>query len=196
MPADPDPSNRIPPSEGPDSAHRQSYPAMTSGKSPRPSDPSTGTGGLAVSATIFGDQQTTSQTSTLLPTEESSYAPPATNTDCMMFDPDSSVASPTFNIDSEEATGASRLHHIHSLAMVHLSDSQQGESRSQAFISHPQQAAYQPHTAYAVKRERVMYFGPGTTAGSPTFNIRSPRASGTIEQVIPHRSEALTESFS
>lgn len=26
-----------------------------------------------------------------------------------------------------------------------------------------------------------MYFGPGTAAGSPTFNIRSPRATGVCE---------------
>lgn len=45
----------------------------------------------------------------------------------------------------------------------------------------PAARVYQSQTARIVKREGVMYFGPGSTTDSPTYNIRSQNASGTSE---------------
>ncbi|KAG0696943.1 hypothetical protein DFH29DRAFT_177516, partial [Suillus ampliporus] len=160
----------------------RSDPDVTSENYSRPSYSSTDTRGLAVLASTSLAQQTTSKTST----EESQHASPATEIDCMIVDSDSSVGSPTFNIDSQEATGATHA----------FPEPRNGPSLELPAQRPPSTGVYQPHTTHAVKRERVMYFGPGTTAGSPTFNIRSPRASGTVEQVISHRSEVLTEFFS
>ncbi|KAG1844316.1 hypothetical protein DFJ58DRAFT_802768 [Suillus subalutaceus] len=176
---DPDPSYRTPPSES--STPVQSNLALTSGNSsyPSPSNPSTGTSSSAVSSGTPVAHEATSSTSAV-PTDGSLHAPP-TDTECMMFGPDSSVGSPTFNIDSEEATGA-----------THTSP---GNSPSLGLSAQrPPTGAHQPQTAHTVRRERVMLFTSGTVA-SPTFNIRSPRASGTIEQIVSQRSETVTESF-
>ncbi|KAG1806103.1 uncharacterized protein BJ212DRAFT_1303762 [Suillus subaureus] len=131
---------------------------------------------LAVSSGTPVVRETTSSTSA----GGSLHAPP-TDTDCMIFGPDSSVGSPTFNIDSQEATGATVI--------------LPGDSPSLGLPAQrlPPAGARQSQTAHTVKRERVMYFAPGTVTGSPTFNIRSLRASGTIEQVVSQRSEMLTE---
>lgn len=178
---DPDSSQRTPPSESPITA--QSPLPVTNGNSsyPSPSDPSTSTSSFAVTSSTCVTHDTTSSTSAVS-TEGSLHAPP-TDIDCMIFGPDSSVGSPTFNIDSQEATGA-----------THLSPDD-SPSLGLSALRLPPAGAYQPQTAPIMKRERVMYFAPGTVTSSPTFNIRSPRGSGAIEQVVSQRSEMLTESF-
>ncbi|KAG2364052.1 hypothetical protein BDR07DRAFT_1375355 [Suillus spraguei] len=165
---DPDPSYRTPSSEC--SITTQSNLTMTNGNGsyPSPSNPSTG-------------HETTSNTSAVS-TEGSPDVPPA-DKDCMIFGPDSSIGSPTFNIDSQEATGATHTF--------------PGDNSPLGLSPHrlPPAGAHQLQTAPTMKRERVMYFAPGTVTGSPTFNIRSPRGSGAIEQVVPQHSEVLTEPF-
>ncbi|KAG1735993.1 hypothetical protein EDB19DRAFT_1722852 [Suillus lakei] len=177
---DSDPSNWTSPSES--SISVQSNPSMTSGDGSYPSL-STDTSSFAASASTCVARQTASSASAVS-TEGSLYAPPPVETDSMIFGSGSSVGSPTFNIDSQEATGA-----------THTFPSD-GSSHGLPAQRLPPAGAYQPQTTHTVKRERVMYFAPGTTTGSPTFNIRSPRGSGTIEQVVSQRSEVLTGSFS
>lgn len=176
---DPGPSYRTPPSESPIPAQSNLTTTSGNGSHPSPSDHSTGTSSFAVSSGTSVAHGATSSTSAV-PTEGSLHAPP-TDTECMIFGPDSSVGSPTFNIDSEEATGATQM--------------SPGDSPSLGLSAQrlPPAGAHQPQTTHTVRRERVMHFTSGTVA-SPTFNIRSPRASGTIEQVVSHR-EQLTESF-
>ncbi|KAG1772589.1 hypothetical protein EV702DRAFT_1133413 [Suillus placidus] len=153
----------------PDPSETFSAPTTTSGNDSHPS-PSTGTSSTCVA------HETISSTSAV-------HIHHPSDTDCMIFGPESSVGSPTFNIDSQEATGATHTF--------------PGDSPSHGLSAKrlPPAGAHQPQAAHTMKRERVMYFAPGTVTGSPTFNIRSPRASGTIEQVISHRAETLTESF-
>ncbi|KAG2148699.1 uncharacterized protein EDB93DRAFT_1144340 [Suillus bovinus] len=180
---DPDLSYRTPSSEP--SISVQSNVATTGGNSSYPSLSSlptgTSTSTLVASTGTRVINETTSSTSTV-PTETGPCAPP-TDVDCMIFGPESSVVSPTFNIDSQDATGAT-----HSVPA-------DGSSLGLSAQRLPSTGAYQPQTVQTMTRERVMYFAPGTTVGSPTFNIRSPRGSGTIEQVVSQRSEMLTESF-
>lgn len=181
---DPSPSYRTSPSERPISI--QSNLALTTGSHLGPSDPSTGTSSFAVSSSTCVAHETSSITSagsitSAASTEGSSRASP-TDTDCMIFGADSSVGSPTFNIDSEQATGATLI--------------SPGDSESLGLSGQrlPPAGPRQSQTAHTMRRERVMYFDSGTATGSPTLNIRSPRASGAIEQVA-HRSEVLTGSF-
>ncbi|KAG2338897.1 hypothetical protein BDR05DRAFT_1062476 [Suillus weaverae] len=159
----------------------QSNPTITSRTDSHPS-PSTGTSSSVVSSSTCVAHETISSTSAVS-TEGSPHTPPA-DIDCMIFGPESSAGSPTFNIDSQEATGAT---------YTFPDDGSSPRLSAQRLLP---AGAHQPQTAHTMKRERVMYFAPGTVASSPTFNIRSPRASGTIEQVISHRAGMLTESFS
>ncbi|KAG1767439.1 hypothetical protein EDD22DRAFT_875868 [Suillus occidentalis] len=183
---DPSPTYRTSPSERPISV--QSNFALTNGSHLGPSYPSTDTISLAMSSSDYVARETPSITSsgsiTLAASAEENPCASPTDTDCMIFSGDS-VGSPTFNIDSEEATGAT-------LASP-------GDSPSLGVSGQrlPPTGARQAQTAHTMRRERVMYFGPGTAAGSPTFNIRSPRATGVFEQVAQaaQRSELLTESF-
>lgn len=178
---DPDPSYRTPSSEC--SIPTQSNLTMTNGNGsyPSPSNPSTGTSSFVTSSATCVGHETTSNTSAVS-TEGSPDVPPA-DKDCMIFGPDSSIGSPTFNIDSQEATGATHT--------FPGDNSPLGLSAQRL----PPAGAHQLQTAPTMKRERVMYFAPGTVTGSPTFNIRSPRGSGAIEQVVPQHSEVLTEPF-
>ncbi|KAG1827805.1 hypothetical protein EV424DRAFT_598316 [Suillus variegatus] len=153
---DPDPSLRAP-SEISISAQSNPNVATTGGNASYPSAPSllTGTSNSVVSASIPVAQEATSSTSAA-PTERSPLASPG-DTNCMIFDQQLSVGSPTFNIDSEGATGAT-------------------------FIS----CCDDPSLGISARREGVMYFGPGMTASSPTLNIRSPGSSG-VQQIISYR---------
>ncbi|KAG1767440.1 hypothetical protein EDD22DRAFT_305624 [Suillus occidentalis] len=80
----------------------QSDIASTNGSQLGPSCPSTDTSGSTVSSGDSEAYETSSITSPVS-TEGDSSAPP-TVTDCMIFDGASSADSPTFNIDSKEAT--------------------------------------------------------------------------------------------
>ncbi|KAG2074000.1 hypothetical protein BDR04DRAFT_1093641 [Suillus decipiens] len=175
---DPDPSYRAPSSEC--SIPTGSNFTMTSGNGSYPSSSDPSSSSAASSGTCVG-HETTSNTSAVS-TEGSPDVPPA-DKDCMIFGPDSSIGSPTFNIDSEEATGATHI--------------LPGDNPSLGLSAQrvPPAGAHQLQTAGTMKRERVMCFAPGTVTGSPTFNIRSPRGSGAIEQVVPQCSEVLTEPF-
>ncbi|KAG1785390.1 uncharacterized protein HD556DRAFT_1422995 [Suillus plorans] len=157
---DPDPSLRAP-SEISISAQSNPNVATTGGNGSNPSTPGllTGTSSSVVSASIPVVQQTTWSTSAA-PAERSPLASPG-DTNCMIFDQQLSVGSPTFNIDSEGATGASELYGLQ-----------------------PSTSARQPQTAPTMSRDNVMYFGPGMTVDSPTFNIRSKKATGISEYTL------------
>ncbi|KAG0700132.1 hypothetical protein DFH29DRAFT_933698 [Suillus ampliporus] len=164
-------TNGTPSSEGPMSA--QSNSTIMTGYSSRSSEASTDTGSLADSARTSSFRQTTSNASTVPPTvQDSPRGQSARDIDCMVFDSNSYVGSPTLNIDSDEATGATNA----------FPEDQFRPQRPSSARVYPSQ------TTYAMSRERGMYFGPGTVAGSPTLNIRSLRATGAMEQVVPSRS--------
>ncbi|KAG2135808.1 hypothetical protein DEU56DRAFT_756500 [Suillus clintonianus] len=90
------------------------------------------------------------------------------------------AGSPTFKIDSEDATGATHRY------MVNKSSARLPRQRR------PFAGAYQPQATYTARRQNVMYFEPGTEVDSPTLNIRSARATGTIEQVVTRHSVSWT----
>ncbi|KAG1869814.1 hypothetical protein C8R48DRAFT_671041 [Suillus tomentosus] len=162
---DPDPSLRTP-SEISISAQSNTNLATTGGNGSNPSTPSllTCTSSSVVSASIPAAQATTSSTSAA-PTKRSPRAPPPdqgriifdNNNNCMIFDQYSSIGSPTFNIDSEGATGAT---------LISCRDD--------------------PSLGISARREGVMYFGPGVTASSATLNVRSPGSSG-AQQIVSYR---------
>ncbi|KAG1788126.1 uncharacterized protein HD556DRAFT_914210 [Suillus plorans] len=80
----------------------------------------TGTDGPAAPVSLSVTEQATSNASTAQPpAQDSLHARPGedTNISCVFFDSNSYVGSPTFNIDSEDATGASGRH-ISSLVTV------------------------------------------------------------------------------
>ncbi|KAG1848171.1 hypothetical protein C8R48DRAFT_778966 [Suillus tomentosus] len=164
-PIDPNPSFRAP-SEISISAQSNPNLVTTGGDGSNPSTPGllTGTSSSVVSASIPEAQETTSSTYAA-PTERSSRAPPPdqgriifdNNNNCMIFDQYSSIGSPTFNIDSEGATGAT---------LISCRDD--------------------PSLGISARREGVMYFGPGGTASSATLNVRSPGASG-VQQIVSYR---------
>ncbi|KAG1901887.1 uncharacterized protein F5891DRAFT_1025975 [Suillus fuscotomentosus] len=181
---DPDPSLRAP-SEISISAQSNPNLATTGGNGSNPSTPSllTGTSNSVVSASIPVVQETTSSTSAA-PTERSPLASPS-DTNCMIFDQQSSVGSPTFNIDSEGAIGAT---------VISRGDDPSPRISPQGL--QPFTSARQPQTAPTMSRDSVMYFGPGMTVDSPTFNIRSKKATGIMEvQRTAYFSEPLTEPF-
>ncbi|KAG2101343.1 uncharacterized protein F5147DRAFT_709212 [Suillus discolor] len=153
---DPDPSLRAP-SEISISAQCNPNLATTGGNDSYLSAPSllTSRRSSVVSASIPVAQKTTSNTSAA-PTERSPLASPG-DKDCMIFDQQSFIGSPTFNIDSEGATGAT-------------------------FIS----CCDDPSLGISARREGVMYFGPGAAASNPTFNVRSPGSSG-VHHVVSYR---------
>ncbi|KAG2047304.1 hypothetical protein BDR06DRAFT_99869 [Suillus hirtellus] len=104
---DPNPSLRAP-SEISISTQSNPNLATTGGDGSNPSTPSllTGTSNSVVSASTPVVQETTSSTSAA-PMERSPLAS-SSDKNCMIFDQQSSVGSPTFNIDSEGAIGASK----------------------------------------------------------------------------------------
>ncbi|KAG2135804.1 hypothetical protein DEU56DRAFT_981007 [Suillus clintonianus] len=187
-PVDPDPSSRTPPSEGPILA--QSNSTMTSGNSSRLFDPSTSTDSL-VPSDIAVARATTSSDSAAS-TEGSSYEQPVKHKDCMIFDRGSFAGPPTFNIDSEDATGATHTF------MVNRSSARLPRQRR------PVAGAYQLQTKYTlnggsnvyfgpkpvstegslyrspVTTRGCMIFGPGSFVGSPTFNCDSQDSIGSI----------------
>lgn len=181
---DPSPSYRTSPSERPISV--QSNLALANGSHLGSSYPLASTTSLTMCPSDYVARETSSITSagsiTLAASAEENPRTSPTDSDCMIFGGDSFVGSPTFNIDSEEATGAT---------LASPGDSPPLGLSGQRL---PPVGARQAQTAHTMKRERVMYFAPGTVVGSPTLNIRSPRATGTMEQVA-QRSELLTESF-
>ncbi|KAG1901888.1 uncharacterized protein F5891DRAFT_1025982 [Suillus fuscotomentosus] len=160
---DPDPPVRAP-SEISISAQSNPNLVTTGGDGSNSSTPSllTGTSSSVVSASIPEAQETASSTYAA-PTERSSRAPPPdqghiifdNNNNCMIFEQYSSIGSPTFNIDSEGATGAT---------LISCRDD--------------------PSLGISARREGVMYFGPGVTASSATLNVRSPGASGVREYTL------------
>ncbi|KAG1848172.1 hypothetical protein C8R48DRAFT_677373 [Suillus tomentosus] len=170
---DPDPSVRAP-SEILISAQSNSNLATTGGNGSNPSTPGllTGTSNSVVSASIPVVQETTSSTSAA-PTERSPLASPS-DTNCMIFDQQSSVGSPTFNIDSEGAIGATVI-----------SRGDDPSPRNSPRRLQPFTSARQPQTAPTMSRDGVMYFGPGMTVDSPTFNIRSKKATGISAETSP-----------
>jgi hypothetical protein len=101
----------------------------------------------------------------------------------MIFGEDSSVGSPTFNIDSNDAVGAT---------LVAPGGSPSPGPPAQRL---PPAGVRQSQTAPAMRRERVMVFAPGTVANGPTFNIRSPLGSGAIQQALSASSRESTGSF-
>ncbi|KAG1827794.1 hypothetical protein EV424DRAFT_1389277 [Suillus variegatus] len=179
---DPDPSLRAP-SEISISAQSNPILATTGGNDSYPSTPGllTGTSNSVVSASIPVVQQTTWSTSAA-PAERSPLASPG-DTNCMIFDQQLSVGSPTFNIDSEGATGATVISRDDPSPRI----SPQGLQ--------PSTSARHPQTAPTMSRDNVMYFGPGMTVDSPTFNIRSKKATGIMEvqRTASYFSQPLTE---
>ncbi|KAG1746009.1 uncharacterized protein EDB91DRAFT_138073 [Suillus paluster] len=171
---EPSSTNRTPSFERPMPA--QSNPTLMTAPSNdwRPSEASTNTASPADSAWTSSSQQTTSNAPSAAPptVQDSPRAQPSHDINCMVFDSNSYVGSPTFNMDSEDATGATFSFPEHGFRPQRP----------------PSARVYLPQTSHAVRREGVMYFGPGSDVGSPTFNIRSARASGTVEQVVPSRS--------
>ncbi|KAG2135800.1 hypothetical protein DEU56DRAFT_806585 [Suillus clintonianus] len=128
-----------------------------------------------VSANNYAPRQTTSSSSAA--SMQESYVPPVNNKDCMIFGRGSFAAgSPTFNLDSDDATGATTF-------VTNKSSARLPRQRR------PFAGAYQPQATHTTTRQNCMYFEPGTeVVGSPTLNIRSARATGTIEQVITRHS--------
>ncbi|KAG1827804.1 hypothetical protein EV424DRAFT_1389283, partial [Suillus variegatus] len=157
--------------------------ATTGGNGSNPSTPGllTGTSSSVVSASIPVVQQRTWSTSAA-PAERSPLASPG-DTNCMIFDQQLSVGSPTFNIDSEGATGATVISRDDPSPRI----SPQGLQ--------PSTSARHPQTAPTMSRDNVMYFGPGMTVDSPTFNIRSKKATGIMEvqRTASYFSQPLTE---
>lgn len=182
---DPDPSLRAP-SEISISAQSNSNLATTGGNGSNPSTPGllTGTSSSVVSASIPVVQETTWSTSAA-PMERSPLASPG-DTNCMIFDQQLSVGSPTFNIDSEGATGAT---------VISRGDDPSPRISPQGL--QPSTSARQPQMVPTMSRDSVMYFGPGMTVDSPTFNIRSKKATGIMEvqRTASYFSEPLTEPF-
>ncbi|KAG2101342.1 uncharacterized protein F5147DRAFT_709207 [Suillus discolor] len=160
--------------------------ATTGGNSSYPSAPSllTSSRSSVVSASIPVAQETTSNASAA-PTERSPLASPG-DKDCMIFDQQSYIGSPTFNIDSEGAAGAT---------VIPRGDDPSPRISPQGL--QPFTSARQLQTAPTMRRDGVMYFGPGTTVSSPTFNIRSKKAVGVmeVERTASYFSEPLTEPF-
>ncbi|KAJ8596556.1 hypothetical protein M405DRAFT_805114 [Rhizopogon salebrosus TDB-379] len=143
----------------------------TNGSSQQP--PSMSTGASAFTPDTHISQQTTTETSTVLSREDIPSASRINDTDCMVFDVGSSAGSPTFNIDSEGATGATNT----------IPGNGGPRTLPQAH-RRPAAGVYQSQAARVV-RERTMYFGPDTTSDSPTFNIRSKGASGACGESPP-----------
>ncbi|KAG2129472.1 hypothetical protein DEU56DRAFT_902894 [Suillus clintonianus] len=92
--------------------------------------------------------------------------------DCVLFDSNAYIGSPTINFDSEDATGATNL----------TPDDTFQPQRPPSAVAYPQMTQ-------ARRRERVTHFGPGTVVGSPTINIRSKRVSGAMDTVVPSRKQ-------
>ncbi|KAG1765614.1 hypothetical protein EV702DRAFT_1151612, partial [Suillus placidus] len=160
-------------SEGPMSLQFNS--TMASDSSSYYSEASTGTDGPAPPASTSVTEQTTSNTSTTpSPTQDNPHARLGEDIDCVFFDSNSYVGSPTINIDSNDATGATN-------------NTPDDTFRPQ---QPPSAMAYSPQTTHARRRERVTHVGPGTVMGSITINIRSDRASGAIDTIIPSRARA------
>ncbi|KAG1799166.1 uncharacterized protein BJ212DRAFT_1305571 [Suillus subaureus] len=57
----------------------------------------------------------------------------------------------------------------------------------------PSARAYSPQMTRARRRKGVTYCGPGTGVDNLTVNIRSARASGTINTVVPSRTNLLSD---
>ncbi|KAG1751142.1 hypothetical protein EDB19DRAFT_1675576 [Suillus lakei] len=160
-------------SEGPMSLQFDS--TTTSDNSSYCSGASTCTCGCAASAGTSVTERSTSNASTAPPAvQDGPHARLGVEIDCVSFDSNSVVGSPTINIDSDDATGSTN----------NIPD---GTFRPQR---PPSAMAYPPQITHAGRRERVTYFGPGTVVGSPTINIRSARASGVVDTVIPSRAQA------
>ncbi|KAG2745889.1 hypothetical protein P692DRAFT_201057197 [Suillus brevipes Sb2] len=132
--------------------------ALTNGSHPGPSCPSTDTSDSTVSSCNAEPHKTPSNTSAGSNTSPASTKKstwprtPPTDSDCMIFGGDSFVGSPTFNIDSDGATGARQR-----LPPTGARRTQAGVIRSP---------------------NRVVHFSPGAIVHSPTMNIQSPGASG------------------
>ncbi|KAG1906709.1 uncharacterized protein F5891DRAFT_1238785 [Suillus fuscotomentosus] len=145
---------------------------MTGGSSS--SETSTGTDSLAAFVSPSVTEQTISNTSTARPTaQDSPHTPLDEDTDCVYFDSNSYVGSPTINFDSDNATGARY-------------NTPKNRFRPQ---QPPSPVAYSSQITRPRKWERVTYFGPSTVVEGATVNIRSERASGAVfgVKVVPSR---------
>lgn len=139
------------------------------------SEASTDTDGSATPTSTSVIKQTKSNASRAPPpAQDSPHARLGEDIDCVFFDANAYVGSPTINIDSYKATGAT-------------SNTPDDTFRPQR---PPSAMAYPPQITHARRRERVTYFGPGTVVGSPTVNIRSNRTSGNIDTIVPTRTGA------
>ncbi|KAG2361537.1 hypothetical protein BDR07DRAFT_1610103 [Suillus spraguei] len=165
-------SSENPTSEDPMSLHINSI--TTSDSSSYNSEVSTSTDGPGTLASTSVTEQTASNTSTAPPPAQdgSPHARLGQDIDCVDF-VNSCVDSPTINIDSDDATGATR------------------NTPDDIFqpLRPPSTMTYHHQITHARSRERSTCFN-GTVANSPTINIRSARASGTIDTVVPSRTQA------
>ncbi|OAX36535.1 hypothetical protein K503DRAFT_292163 [Rhizopogon vinicolor AM-OR11-026] len=128
----------------------------------------TSTGAFLVTSDTPVTRQTTSRTSTVLSMEDNPFVQ---ETGCMVFGPNSTAGSPTYNIYSDGSTGATHTF--------------QGGGQSRILPrtqQRPTRIAYQQQVTHAV-RERTMYFAPGSAVNSPTLNYRSQNCTGTMETV-------------
>ncbi|KAG2153109.1 uncharacterized protein EDB93DRAFT_1136668, partial [Suillus bovinus] len=128
------------------------------------SSTSTDTDGPAASTNTSVTEQSTVNAAIVPPPAQDNLRARLRDIDCVDFDCNSNVGSPTINFDSDEATGATFT-------------TPQNMFRPQR---PPSTVAHRPQMVHARRRERVTYFGPGTEVDSPTINIRSKRASGAM----------------
>lgn len=165
-------SSENPTSEGPMLLQIDSI--TTSDSSSYNSEVSISTDGPATPASTPVTEKTASNTSTTRPPAQdgSPHARLGEDIDCVDF-VNTSVDSPTINIDADDATGATR----------NTPDDVFQPQRP------PSTIAYHHQITHARKRERSVCFN-GAVANSPTINIRSARASGTIDTVVPSRTRA------